>query len=195
MTEPNTGTEPLSRIEAALEHLGEELEPPPGWEARVLAATAPPPQRRWWRWLAAPVGALAAVLVFWLWSATRVVALVLEVTAERGAVRGADGERGADGVRSARVGQHLRVHIAGGSGHRMVWIYHNNEIMKRCPGDAACGDLDGDLGWTVDSIGTYEIVALDGDAMLPALRGNYDADLAAARTAGFTTSEKKVKVR
>ena len=189
MTEPNTGTEPLSRIEAALEHLGEELEPPPGWESRVLAATAPLPQRRRWRWLAAPVGALAAVLVFWLWSATRVVALVLEVTAEGGVVRSDDG------VRSARVGQHLRVHIAGGSGHRMVWIYHNNEIMKRCPGDAACGDLDGDLGWTVDSIGRYDIVALDGDAALPALRGNYDADVAAARTAGFVPVEQNVRVR
>ena len=53
------GLEPISRIEAALARLGAEHEPPVGWEARVLAATAPPPRRAWW-WLAIAMKALKA---------------------------------------------------------------------------------------------------------------------------------------
>ena len=36
------------RIEEALVRLGAEHEPPPGWEARVLAAVRPPRRRVWW---------------------------------------------------------------------------------------------------------------------------------------------------
>ena len=58
-------TEPIARIEAALERLGAEHEPPADWEARVLAQIGRAP---WWRrlirWrIAIPIAAAAAAAV------------------------------------------------------------------------------------------------------------------------------------
>ena len=196
MTEPITRPSPLVRIETALEHLGDEHEPPPGWEDRVLAATAPRPQR-WRAWFAAPVTALAAVLGLWLWSATRVVALALEVTPAPGGVvvRGAPSHDGRDGPRSAKVGEHLRVHVSGGRGRPIVWLYRDGSLVMRCPGEPTCGHADGDLDWQVDLIGEYEIVALDGGGPLPGLSGNYDSDVTAAREARYELRDWKITVR
>jgi len=41
-----TDKDPIARLEHALEQLGAEHQPPPGWEARVLAAVEPRPRRR-----------------------------------------------------------------------------------------------------------------------------------------------------
>jgi predicted DNA-binding protein (UPF0251 family) len=57
------------RIEDALAQLGAEHEPPPGWEARVLAATHVTRRRPWWYaagGLAAAVAAQAILIHGWL---------------------------------------------------------------------------------------------------------------------------------
>ena len=58
-------SDPTTRLEQAIEQLGADLEPPPGWEARVLAAVEP--RRRSWLargWFAIPaVAAIALVAV------------------------------------------------------------------------------------------------------------------------------------
>lgn len=42
-------TDPDRRLEHAIRQLGADLEPPPGWEARVLAAVEPRRRRGWAR--------------------------------------------------------------------------------------------------------------------------------------------------
>jgi len=65
-------SDPIARVEAALEQLGAEYEPPPGWDTRVLTVVGQwHPWYHWWRrwrfWLAIPMGALCPIaLLVWL---------------------------------------------------------------------------------------------------------------------------------
>jgi hypothetical protein len=65
-------SDPIARVEAALERLGAEYEPPPGWDTRVLTVVGQwHPWYYWWRrwrfWLAIPMGALGSIaLLCWL---------------------------------------------------------------------------------------------------------------------------------
>lgn len=61
----------FARIEQALSELGNDYAPPQGWEARVLAASEPPPKPWWQRWQvwvlpAVPATAFAFALAFFL---------------------------------------------------------------------------------------------------------------------------------
>jgi hypothetical protein len=65
-------SDPIARVEAALERLGAEYEPSSGWDTRVLTVVGQwHPWYHWWRrwrfWLAIPMGALGPIaLLCWL---------------------------------------------------------------------------------------------------------------------------------
>lgn len=180
-----------AQIEQALARLGAEHEPPAGWEARVLAAIAEPPRRRWWMTWQLPAlasAAAAAVIAIRLWPGPAPL-LALHVDVTRGApVRGAE----------AQLGEVVHVAATGGSGERAIWIYCDEvQLVLRCPGDRGCaasGDaLAADL--VLRQVGSYRIVALSAPAALPPPTGSYDTDIAAARTAGAAIEERPLRVQ
>jgi hypothetical protein len=182
-------SDPVTRLEHAIERLGDDLEPPPGWEARVLAAVAPP--RRSWLaargWLAIPaVAAIAAAVVLVIGSPGREpapLALAAELVVTSQAMRGPSG---------------IRVVARGGEGHRAIWIYRDGrELAAACPGHPAC-DRSGDALRIVLAgapIGNYQIIALSSAAALPAPTGSSERDLAAAVDAGATWKLQELEVR
>ena len=170
------------RIEQAIRGLGAEHEPPAGWEARVLAATAERSTRRWWL-LAIPAIAVAAVIVLaiGLRSDPEPQALALAITIEdSGAV-----VRGS----TAKPGDTVQATARGGAGHRAVWIYRGDrELVVACPGDAPCRTR-------LATVGTYTVIALTAKTALPVPTGSLDDDLAAALTAGASHTIQKIQVR
>ena len=79
-------TEPITRIEAALSRLGHDHQPPPGWEARVLAATAPPRRKPWWLFATSALAFAGAVVVFahHVTTAEQVAALTVDAPWDKG---------------------------------------------------------------------------------------------------------------
>ena len=202
MTEPHDGREPIERIEAALARLGAEHEPPAGWEARVLAAAAPPRKRPWWQ-LAVPGAGLlaAAALVIFLAIPKRPSALnlVIEIDKDPTVVRG-ETQVGSGDVHeaSAHLGDVVHATAAGGGSHRAIWVYRDeHELVVACPGAARCrraGDaVIADI--PVTGIGTYQIVALGSTAALAAPTGNFDEDVAGALRANANVSQYRLTVR
>jgi diadenosine tetraphosphatase ApaH/serine/threonine PP2A family protein phosphatase len=182
-------TDPTDRLIRGLEQLGAEHEPPPGWEARVLRALAPRPRRTPW-WLAIPVAALAAgvVVLLVLWR-PRPEALVLAIERSPSASR----TRGA-----VAGGGRIHAVVHGGERHRAIWVFRDGrELVAMCPGGAGCGRSGGapSLDLALDRVGTYQVVALSAAEELPAPRGAYDADLAAAIAAGATCQTHDVEVQ
>jgi hypothetical protein len=189
---PPETLEPISRIEAALSRLGAEHEPPVGWEARVLAATAPPRPRAWW-WFAMPamVAAAAALVIVWRLPA-KPSALQLAMVVEKGSavVRMSGPE--------PQLGDVVHATATGGGAHRGVWIYQNEAaLLLQCPGGAHCRQRDGAVtaDVAIGAIGTYQIVALSSSTALPVPTGRFDDDLAAAVRANVTVSRQELTIR
>jgi hypothetical protein len=166
-------TDPSTRLERAIEQLGAEHEPPPGWQAKVLAAVAPKPRRwfasRWWFAVPAVAAiAIGVVLVPWHPEPPPLV-VSAELVAPAFATRGGNGE----------------IHAAarGGTGNRALWVYRDRqELVAACPGHAACRTADGALRLDVaiDRSGRYQVLALSAAGPLPVPSGSYEIDLAAA---------------
>ena len=180
-------SDPSTRLEQAIEQLGADLEPPPGWEARVLAAVEP--RRRSWfarGWLAVPaVAAIALVAVLLPRSAHRAsepLALSAELVAGAQVMRGPSA---------------LRAIARGGDGHRAIWIYRDGRELAACPGHPACETAGDALRIVLDPvpIGSYQIIALSSAAALPAATGSPDRDLAAAQDAGASWKLQELEVR
>lgn len=183
-------TEPLARIEAALARLGAEHEPPQGWEARVLAAIAPP-RRRWWFapprrqrwWFALPVAAAAAIAIFAVFPRDR--PFELTTTFKKGNVVMRSGESTPSGE-SAQLGSSVHAVAAGGDGHRALWVYRNDRLVLECPGAPPCQRSDdavsADVTFTLR--GRYIIVALRSNTPIAPPKGDYDGDVAGAERAG-----------
>lgn len=195
-------TVPDDRIVAALEKLGAEHEPPPGWEARVLAAVAP--RRPWWR-IAMPALSLAAaaalaILVWWRRPAPAPpVPLALVVQGERGAkVRGPMRSDSTEEERMERmVGDVVHIRTSGGSGQRALRIYRNErDLVVRCPGAAGCRVSDGGItfDFKLDRAGEYMILAVASHGAMPELPGTYDEDTAAAIQDSAEWRERRLHV-
>ena len=182
-------SDPSTRLERAIERIGADLEPPPGWEARVLAAVAPP--RRSWlagrRWFAIPVAAAAVAAVVVL---TRLpgrdpapLALAADLVATSQAMRGPSG---------------LRVVVRGGEGERAIWIYRDGRALEAaCPGHPACEASEDALRIVLAGapIGSYQIIAVSSAAGLPVPTGSVERDLAAAVDAGASWKLQELEVR
>jgi hypothetical protein len=174
----------MTRLERAIEQLGAEHEPPPGWQAKVLAAVAPRRRTRWW-WFAVPAALAAAVAIALvpLWPRRDGLTLVAERVPGPRVMRGDSGQ--------------IRATARGGDGHLAIWVYRNgHDLVAVCPGHAACRSADDGLrlDLPVERLGTYQIVALTSATALPAPIGSYDGDLAAATAAGATSKLQELDV-
>ena len=195
-------TDPIVRIEAALRRLGEDHEPPVGWEDRVLAATRQPTVRPFythhWFLVFVPVLALAGLLL-WLVvfhrSPNDPQELAVNLRIEpKTSVRG-DGSGGTKGdvVHASAAGEH---------GYRMLRVYRHGVLILGCAatpdgtvseevithdaasraGASPCtGDRDTlDVSLVLDAIGDYKLLGVASAAPLPASQHSFDLDLAYA---------------
>lgn len=186
-------SEPIERLENALRRLGEDQQPPSGWQDRVNAAIRAQPQprpesrRRWW-WLAVPALAAAAVLlVFWLRPPKP---FELDVAFESPAT---EVHRGT----SAKTGDTLHASAVGTATQRALWIYHDDRLVIACPGGTTC-HTDGDTliaDYKLEVAGTFEIIALTSDHAIPSPSGTLDSDVASALQAGAKDHRQTVVVR
>jgi hypothetical protein len=182
-------TEPIARIEAALTRLGAEHEPPVGWQARVLAATATRKQRPWWQF-AIPAVALAGIAIFVVVrppAKDQPLEVALEFDKHGAVVRG----------KAAHVGDLMHAKATGGGHYRAVWVYHGDQLLIACPGATQCrssGDATiADVELRL--IGDYTIVALASNSPVPPPMGTLDIDIANADKAGAKTKPESLTVR
>lgn len=177
----------MQRIEAALAGLGAEHEPPPGWEARVLAAVGAT-RRRWWVYAAPGVAlAAAAAIALVVLRPPPPPALALNVEVKHSARFRGD---------ELNVGDVAHIAVSGGRAARAIWVYREGvQLVLRCPGDATCriSDASTEVDLTLRSVGTYNVVALTGDH-LPTPTGNHGADTAAALGAGLDVRQDHLNV-
>jgi hypothetical protein len=191
----------IERIEAALARLGEEHEPPVGWEARVLAAAAPPRKRPWWVFAAGPalVAAIAIVMIALPRKPSRALEVAIDVRKSPIVVRGEPGDGELDPHdRTAHLGDTVVIRASAGAKLVALWIYHDeHELVLQCPGQPGCKAItDGvaaDL--PIARIGGYQIVVVAAETALAAPTGNYDADVARAENVNAVVSQYKVTVR
>ena len=177
-------TEPMARIEAALARLGEEHEPPAGWEARVLAAAGHPRSKRRWWWFTVPTMALAAAAaVLLMVRVPRPPQLALNIAIEQPAgpehpvQRGVESSvdrstdpQGPGGARKSTAKQNETIHAtaADGGPERALWIYRNEKLIIRCPGSSECRAAD-EAVFRLELTGVYQVVALSSRSRLPAI--------------------------
>lgn len=205
-------SDPMVRMEAALQRLGAEYEPPPGWDTRVLTVIGQwHPWHHWWRrwrwWIAIPIGALCPIVVLiWFWTSTAHMARPLSPSTM--AMWTAHSEALAIDVRRETVGSVMRgssasigdrVHITATSGdrYRAIWVYHNDrELVVVCPAGPSCNGardtVTADV--TLQIVGSYTFLAVASSSPLPEPSGSLDLDRAAAVKAGATTRMDQLKV-
>jgi hypothetical protein len=182
-------TDPSTRLERAIEQLGAEHEPPPGWQAQVLAAIESSKQprpspwawlRRWWPAIpVVVVAAGAALLWFQLRQQPMRVAYAVEATERtRGTPPAVRGGAGPDAV---ALYSRIAIEVEHGAEHRALWVYRDGrEIVAACPGKPPCAPDGVRAVLTVDRIGRYQVIALSSSAALPEPTGNHDRDAGAA---------------
>jgi len=180
-------SDPSARLEQAIAQLGVDLQPSPGWEARVLAAIQPRHESWFVRGRSAiSIAALALIVVLLLtWPRRPTEPLVLSAEL----VPGAQVMRGPSA---------LRVIARGGDGRRSIRIYrYGYELVAACPGHAACEVTREELRIVLDfvQIGTYQIIVLSSPVALPAATGSTDGDLATAVDAGASWKLHELEVR
>jgi hypothetical protein len=183
-----------ARIEAALRTLGAELQPPRGWQVRVLAEARTPARRRWWHRREAAFTALAAAaaavaIVVWRpWQRPGAGPELAVLVDSRGEVA-----RG----KVVRVGDVVRAAARNGPGHRAIWIYRDrDELIAACPGGAACTEAPDGLAAavTLELVGTYTIVALWSATPIPPPAGTRDQAIAAAARSGAVQRVESIVV-
>jgi hypothetical protein len=188
--EHERGCDECRRARARYTHIAGALarlpvvEPPPGWEERVLArvdrpgAPAPRTSARWLWALAAALVVAAVALVILRRPRDEPLALHQEVIAA------ATGRRADSAVIGDRVS--LRA-STGGAAHAELRVYRGErELIVRCPGDARCrvvaSGIEADL--TLGSRGSYRALLLAAETPLPAPEGSLDSDARAAHAVG-----------
>lgn len=170
----------IARIERALESLGSEYSPPPGWEERVLAAT----KQTWWSRLAAwqrslfigvpSLSAAAAAAMIWI-SGPATLGRV-QIAQDLAKVRGSEDEG-----REFSPDKELELLIEGGGKHRALRIYRGNELVFVCetevqrPGCKATADRL-TVTWKPGALGHYQVLVLSSSERLPATQHNFDKD-------------------
>jgi hypothetical protein len=187
------------RLRGEIAAAGQEIEPPPGWQAGVWAAIE---ERRSARrrprfgWLLLPAAAAAIVLAFVLLRRPEPppaqLALAVEVEAGPGAVR-----RGAE----AHPGDRLRLRAStAGASHAELRVYRNDRaLVLRCSTEPPCrrrGDVL-EAAFPLPAAGSYQPLLVTSGRPLPGTgAGGLDADVAAALGAGArTTLGNEIEVR
>jgi hypothetical protein len=169
-------TEPIARIEAALARLGAEHEPPPGWEARVLAAATTRKRRPWWLY-PIPIAVLTVV------GLAVVLPMVHRDAGDRLEVALSYSRSGSAVYRDkakANVGDTVHATAKGGGSYRALWIYRDNQLVTACPLRQPCQSAGGatSIDVVLSPVGHWVIVALASGAPITAPTGSYDTDVA-----------------
>lgn len=185
----NAEARAVERIEHALGKVGDDLHPPVGWEARVLAGRKA--HRPWWIWsLPAVAIAAAAVLLIWLRRPTPSMQLAFEIRHR------ADEPTMRSGEEAVHLEDGFTVTVTGRQ-HRALWLYLNDQLLIACPGDATCQVEPAALraSWRPTTVGKYAVVAVTSEQPVPTPTGALDADLAAALSARGEVQERRFEVR
>jgi hypothetical protein len=181
---------PIERLEAELARLGGEHEPKPGWQARVLAATAKakPARHPWWQFaIPALVVAVAVVAIVIKTRGPDELALAIDIDGGSAVVRG----------HTAKPDDLVTATATGGN-HRAVWIFRGEELVMACPGAAkGCTETSTSITarTTLQTPGNYIVVALESDAPLAVPTGKYDGEIARATRSGARMHADKIEVR
>lgn len=188
---------------AGYRRLGEDLAAlpspasPEGWEARVLAKLDAPvvageapvvrdelgARRRRWSFVAG--GAVAAAAIAILIVTTRPAPKPEDAGLPAGDEIVIAVKRGDEPVRGdgrARRGDRLEVRVRL-DGPGALWLYREDVLVVRCPGDRECVNAAGVVG--IDHVlaaGVYRAVVVRGEA--PPSTGSLDRDAQAVRAAG-----------
>lgn len=172
------------RLRGGLSSLGQEDEPPAGWQARVWEEIdrRKERRRRWSPWWFAPVGiaamaATAALFLIWLPGRTP-AGLRIEIEAGTTVRRGAEAQPG-DLLRLAAT--------TGGARHSELRVYRNDtELILRCSTEPPCSRRRGELSASVvlDGIGRYQPLLIFSEEPLPDIASDLDTDTDAALNAG-----------
>lgn len=139
-----------------------DIEPPAGWEARVLGRVAARRRQDRQRWLGAALAAslVAGAVVTWqLTQGPRALTVELVAEGQVELMRGA----------SAGVGSTLRFRGPPGDEGVRLWLYRNQtEPLLACPGGEGCVVEDGRIAglWVAKAPGIYEVLAIGGDGRL-----------------------------
>ena len=170
------------RLRGGISTLGQEDEPPVGWQARVWERIAHRRRlRRLWRpWWIVPAFAAAAAAVFLLIRAPSPEPPGLWVKVEAGnAVH-----RGVD----AKPGDRLNLRAAtGGAACAELRVYRNDsELILRCSSEPPCARKGDELRATValDGVGRYQPLLFLCKDSLPAATSDLESDTSAAFAAG-----------
>ncbi len=150
-----------------------------------IAAKVTIERKRWWMYTAVGVTAAAAVALVVLLPPRAALALNVEVkhTAR---------SRGDE----ASVGDIAHITVPSGENPRQIRVYREGQLVLRCPGDPRCrvSDASTEVDLMLPSAGTYTVVAPATTAGLPPLTGTYDADTAAAKSAGIDVLQSSLTV-
>ncbi|MFL6237500.1 MAG: hypothetical protein ACJ76N_30550 [Thermoanaerobaculia bacterium] len=162
------------RLRAGIAGLGEEDEPPAGWQARVWERIEQRRERRRsWRqwWWVVPAGAAATLAAFLLVRSPgpRPPSLLAEVQAGDTVRRGSE----------AQPGDRLRLQATtNGAPYAEMRVYRNDsELVLRCSAERPCTLL-------LDAIGRYQPLLLLSRKPLPAMASGLETDTRAALAAG-----------
>lgn len=200
---PSGMSDPIERIEAALAKLGNEYEPPAGWEDRVLAATrapvAKPAYMRRMFLIVPPVLALASVMV-WLFlfhtSSETEPAFAVALRIDRKTVMRGAGSGGAIGGASTGSGGDVAYASGTGRGHRVLRVYHRDNLVLACvatpdgtvlqevsppaaEGNTRCMGTRDTLAvsWVLQGTGDYKLLGLASlDKPIPPTLHNFNRD-------------------
>jgi hypothetical protein len=191
----------IARIERALESLGSEYSPPPGWEDRVLAAT----KQSWWERLRAwqrglivggpALCAALAAAVLWLGSSGAPALGRLQIASVEPEPQMM--ARGEDHIFPSN--KELRLTVPGEGEHRALRIYRGRGPLvfacetshPRAPGCAIFPDRLSAL-WTPTALDRYTVVTLVSSEPLPVTTETLDGDNAA--TAKLDVRETKIQI-
>jgi len=86
--------------------------------------------------------------------------------------------------------------VATGGSNLKLLVFRNDALDFTCSG-ATCVRADGELAtdYELSIVGSYNIVAIDATAPVPATDGRYDSIMAMAMRAGHRYQERTVVVR
>lgn len=155
-----------ARLRSELSMMAPAVEPPAGWEERVLAQVGTRHRKPHWARRAVPIAAtlaLAASVLFIVVAPADAVRPSLDVAVTAG---GGERVRGT----SANVGDVLQLHAkTGDAAHAELQVFRDERLVFSCGSASACARQEGVLSTELrlDTVGTWEPVLVLSEKPLP----------------------------
>jgi len=192
------GAAAQERIEQAIARLGADREPPPGWQARVLAEVAIRGRGRgrvrWWHLVVPALSAATVGFVLVAWLATSSAKATVELSIRRISAR-----QVVRGGEDFLLGDRLEVRASCGGTRCSFRAYRDDRLLLACPGDPGCRVADGASSAEVglDHLGGYLVVAFPASAasIVEDAGGTLDGDLSRLRAADVVVRQWSFLVR